>query len=447
MDPRRVLPVFALAAFLVSAGVQDKDAEFADKVRAWVAKLKDPVSVVRKKAEEDLSLMGPRAIPILREEESKLPAGELKQKLGLIIQRIERLQRKFVAAGNSLLLSLSAKDKPVAELLAELQKITSVPIEHDGIPSDAVASLEASHLSLWAAVDQVCKSVGTLAWDVSEKGIVVRAEAYSKPFMATTSGYALIFRGFDRVPPMKGSGDRESISSRAYVAGPPGAQSIAEYLTYEVLTDDKGTNLMKTPKGLVFKTSAGGFKLLGEPNYTQPLYESVNDLLDPNPGRGAVKVKFCKGVAIVRAVLDLSKSVEIRGTAIKNGAKASGPGVALEITSYTPSGSELEMEIVVTDKRIGGKKEKHIFYPETGGKVILRDAAGRDLGAELDRSTGKSTFSGNSGEVTEETSNFKVKATLKEGSPLASIEVWEPGAVEEIRIPFDFKDVPILKTK
>ena len=440
-------PLAALAFLLLGAPPQETD--FPKTVRDLVALLQDRVPAVRKKAEEDLARLGARALPILREEESRQGAGELKNKLGALIQKIDRLHRKAVASGGTLLVTLSAKGKPVSETLAQLQQMTSVPIDRSRIPADALATLEAKGISLWQAVDQVCKSNGDITWDVSEKGIDVRAEPYEKPFMATSSGFALILRGFELY---KGRGgpvpQADYLNSRAYIAGPPEAVSTSAFLIYEAMADDKGTNLMKSPGGLVFKTTTGHYEQLPDPDPSRPLYESVADMRDPNPAKGATKVKLCKGTAFLRLALDLQRCIEIKGAAIKKGAKASAPTVAVEIQDVEVSGAEARLEVAITDKRIAGKKDKHMFNPETGGKVILRDSAGTILQVALEPMTGTSTMSGpDSPAVEQQTTNFKVKAKLASEAPLASFEIWEPAAIEEIKIPFEFRDVPITKAK
>jgi hypothetical protein len=438
----RVVP--AVAIFLFGAApLQRQDAEFDQKVRALFAQLKDRNIAMRKKAEEDLFQMGPAALPILRVEEARLTPGDQKQRAGLVIKRIERKRTKDIASGSTLMVTLNEKDRPVAELLAELQRMTSVPIDHRGIPAGATSSIEASPLSLWEAVDAICKNHGKLAWDVSGKGIAVRRETYSRPFMATESGYALIVRPYLRYPPGQGTGDRDYLRSEVVVAGPPGVVSVAQFITYDALADDKGTNLLAARSGLVTKSTIGEYRMLPAPDMERPFFESVPDNLDASPGRGAARVKVCKGVAIVRAILELERQVEIRGTDLKKGARAAGFGIILDLESVETTGAKARLQIAITDTKVGSRKERRLFYLETGGKVVLKDAAGHEIPCEVETSGGPSPGP----DPTQEITRFKVQAALQPGTTINGIEIWQPINFEEIKIPFDFKDVPIKRPK
>jgi len=208
----------------------------------------------------------------------------------------------------------------------------------------------------------------------------------------------------------------------------------------------KGTNLMKSP-GPTGTASIGGFKILDDPDLSRPLYNSVRDLQDPIPAKDATKVKVCRGIAYVRLAVDSKKGVEIRGPAIKNGAKASAPGIEIKIEDVTVSDQDIRMVVEVTDSNIGVKKDRNALYPETGGKVILRDSRGVDIGAKVEPDPGTTTMSGLPMSYDKETTRFKVEGSLISGVSLASIEVWEPSDIEEIKISFDLKDIPIRKVK
>ena len=445
----RVLAITASVLLLASGPPQDPepDAEFVQSVRALIVQLKDKNKVVRTKAEEDLFQLGPRAIPILRVEESRLSPGELKQKLGIIVKRIERVQRKAIASGSTLQVAVSAKDQPILELLAELQKKTSVPIEQKGIAADAVITLEADGLSLWEAIDQVCKTNGRLTWDVSGKGIALKKETYARPTMANVMGFALVFRGFQRFPPGPGTGDRDYIRSDVDVAGPPGLVSISESLSYEALVDDKGTDLTKSPSGLVFKPSSAAYRMLPDPDMARHFYGGVADVLEAFPARNATKIATCKGVAKVRAVVEMEKRYDIRGPNLKKGAKDSGFGVDLLIEVLDITGNKVRIEVAVTDTRVSDGNARKIFHPLGAGKIVLRDAAGRDLGATFTLASPTSTVGGPAGGANFLTTKFKAQAEVKPDSPLAAVEIWEPALIEEIKIPFDLKDIPIRKAK
>jgi hypothetical protein len=433
-----------LGAFLIAvAAPQESDDEFSRRVQALIDQFRE--SGTRKKAEAELIKIGPRALPLLRKEQTRAE-GDFKTKLEGLIRTMNLADRRMRTQGKTMIVKVVAKDQPLADVASALQASTGVPIELQDAAIEAKVTLDAASSSLWEALDKLCKAHGRLTWDVSDKGIVVREGSNEPGLRAYASGYVLLIREFERRLSDGLMGKRDSINSRAYVAGPPGVLMFAGHVTFQVLVDDKGTNLMKSP-GPSGSASISSFEILDDPDLARPLYSSLRDLQDPIPAKDATKVKVCRGVAFVRLAIDSRKGLEIRGPAIKTGAQASAPGLELKIEEMTLSDREIRMVIEVTDSNITVKKDRNALYPETGGRVILRDSRGVDIGAKLEQETGTTTMSGPVMSYDKQSTKFKVEGSLAYGVSLASIEVWEPSEIEEIKIPFDLKDIPIRKVK
>src|SRR5688572_5979806 len=450
-SPGRASAGLAALVFLLAArpAAQDPDPAFVEKVRGLIVQLKDKNLGLRKNAEDALFGLGPPALPLLRDEEAKLAPGDMKIRLVGIVRRIERKMRMDIACGNTLKVTLAAKDRPITEVFAELQKQTAVPIEHKGIPADAVTTLDVKVLSVWEAVDQICSAHGRLAWDVSEKGITIRREAYSRPILVVSSAYALIVRPFLRFPPGAGTGDRDFIRSDFEVYGPPGAVAVAQFVSYDALADDKGTNLLSTPAGLRIKPPIGEYRMMAEPDATKPLARPVSDILDAAPAKGSTKIKTCTGTATIQSVLEVERRVELRDKALAKGSRDSAFGIALELENLDVSADKARLTVAITETRMGSRREQKVFYPQARGKIVLRDKAGQPIPCEVDQ-LGPSVAGPpprGGGAPKEETTRFRVLAALKEGVVLNGIEVWEATAVEEIKFPFDLKDVPLKKSK
>jgi hypothetical protein len=359
-------------------------------------------------------------------------------------QEATREQRQAIARGKTLLVSINATKKPIADVLADLATKTAVPIERASVPADAVTTMPPAEVCLWNAVDQICRAHGKLAWDVSEQGIAIRNEPYAAPHLATTSGFGILFRSFER----KSRRGEEYASSEAVVIGPPGAVVAVQYLTYTELVDDKGTNLLKAGGSgfkLVSQSTFGSTKRLPAPDPSQPFCEAPQDFVKAVPGPGATMIKSCKGTVIVRAVVEIKKTVEIAGANLKKGAKADAGGSALEVESIESAGESVRVKLAVTDARRGAK-DKAFFYPETPGRVVLRDSAGGEVrGVAVNPTTGSATIG--SGGGSSETMHCEVTGQLPAKTTLAAVELWEPGAVEETKIPFAFRDIPIKASK
>jgi len=439
MSPSVRILALCASALLLAAGPrprQEPDPEFAKKVGLLVDQVKSSDSAARKKADEELVKIGIRALPILR---AALAGGDadFKSRLDAVIGKIEHNHRLAAAQGKTILVRLGAEESLVTRLLTDLQKETGIPIENRSPPSYATAAVAAEGVSLWDAVDRICKAHGQITWDVSRWGVVVRGEMYAPPPVAMNSGYAVLIREFVRPTPAPNK-PPVGLQSEAYVAGPPGVVTSAAYVTYDALTDDRGTDLLKSPglpgSAVVMK----GFNLLPEPDARYPMYVQLVDLAAPAPSALSTRVKTCKGVATVRAVVDLKKTVEIRGPSLKKGAKASAAGLGIRLEQFDLASGRLKIEMDIAESRTSGKKEKNLPYPSSVGKVVLRDADGRDLALGLVPDLTWTPGKGSGGEAT----RYRVEGNLKADLVLAAIEVWEPSEVEEIKIQFDLKDIP-----
>jgi hypothetical protein len=361
-------------------------------------------------------------------------------------QEPTREQRLAIANGKALLVPAIAAGKPIADVFAELERATKVPIERSAVPAGAAATAIKAGQSLWDAVDQVCRAHGKLAWDVGEAGITIRADAYVRPALATASGYGVLFHGFERVEER----GEQYVRSRAVVLGPPGAVVAVHHLTYTELVDDKGTNLLEQGDSggwrLKQRTTTGNPRRLPDPDPTRPFCEAPQDFHELVPAAGATKIKSCKGTAFVRAVVELKKTAVIAGAALKDGAKAEVGGTALEIASLATTDGSVRMTIALTDARRGAK-DKAFSYPELPARLVLRDATGAEVtGVRMEPKAGVMSLSmpgGNSNE----TLRYEVEATLPAGTTLAAVEMWEPAAVQEVKIPFACKDLAILAAK
>jgi hypothetical protein len=435
----------ALWLLVLAGSAIGQNAALDERVHTLIAQLEDPKPVAQKQAEDEIVKLGASALGILRKEHAGA-ADTRKAKLGAIIQRVEHEQRQAIARGKTLLVAVGATGKPIVDVLAELEKTTAVAIDRASVPRDATTSMPPAVLSLWDAVDQICRAHGKLAWDVSASGIAIRSEAYVRPHIAMASGYAVLFRGFER----KTDHGEEYVHSNAVVIGPPGAVVAVHCLMYSDLTDDKGTNLLKPGGGggwkLTSQSTLGDTNRLPEPDFSRVFCEAPQDFLKAVPGQGATKIKSCKGTAVVHAVAELKRTVEIAAKDLKAGAKAKAGGAALEIESMEVTGESVRMVVAITGVR-RGLKDKASFYPETAGRVVLRDSAGDEVrGVTLKPTTGSASIGG-SGAGGSETQRSEIAGRLPAKTTLAAIELWEPGEVEEVKIPFAFKDIPIKGSK
>ena len=191
----------------------------------------------------------------------------------------------------------------------------------------------------------------------------------------------------------------------------------------------------------------GEYRFMPEPDTTRPVYKPVFEILDAAPARNASKVKTCKGTVTFQAMMETDRRLDIRGVNVKKGAKETGFGLTVEIETLETTGGRLRMELALTDSRLPERRQNRITYPQARGKIILRDSAGQEIPVDVDQ-IGKSVPGPATADEPPrlETTRFKVTAALKDAK-LDMIEFLECTAVEETKIAFDFKDVPMKRTK
>jgi hypothetical protein len=144
----------------------------------------------------------------------------------------------------------------------------------------------------------------------------------------------------------------------------------------------------------------------------------------------------------------MERRLEIKGILLKDEAYDAAHGITLEIEKLDASGGRVKADVAVRDRRLNERREQRVFYPQTRGKFILKDSKGQELACEVESKGSKLGPPGADGSPPqEETTRFRIQAALKDGATLQAIELWEPVAQEEIKIPFDFTDVPMKKTK
>ncbi len=178
----------------VMTGQAEADEDLQLAVRGLVRQLNATQLSQREEAEGQLLKLGAKILPLLPEVTVKMPA-EMRQRLGRVRQKLQRTAAE--AAARQSLVSLSATDLPVTEILDALEKQTGNKIELEAQPAGngpPKLSVKFDKTPFWQALDQVLDRAelsvaqfgqpGTITLVPRGEGQVSRAAAacYSGPF-------------------------------------------------------------------------------------------------------------------------------------------------------------------------------------------------------------------------------------------------------------------------
>ena len=147
------------------------------KVGDLLRELSDDSVEVRERAAAMLVERGAEVKRALEAEKSG--AGEeSRRRIDDILARIERRERIAAAVGKATLITIEAKDRLVTEVLADLKRQVSIPIELIDVPEAARVTVSFSQVPFWDAIDRICKASGEVMYHVLETRVRVYGVKY-----------------------------------------------------------------------------------------------------------------------------------------------------------------------------------------------------------------------------------------------------------------------------
>jgi len=160
-----------------------------DRIRALIVDLRSEEIATREKATKALSALGIDAIPALEKFQAG-SEGEVRARLAAAIESLRRDARFLKLAPPVRRVTLSAKDRPLKEVLDDAGLQSGVTCAADPAVADRPVTFEAKGEPLLQALDRLCLARGDLAIEIAEGKVRVAA---GKPAKAPAA-YAGSFR-------------------------------------------------------------------------------------------------------------------------------------------------------------------------------------------------------------------------------------------------------------
>ena len=250
----------------------------------------------REKAGRDLAALGEKALPHLRKALLGTDDPEVKQRLGVLVRRLDRavlVEPKRV--------TLSAKNESPKQILDAVAKQTGYKIEYADDGRATKYSFEFNDTPFWQAVDAVAEAAGlSIQTDYNDAVVRVYAQDSANPYVAYSGPFRLVATNI-------GSSRNVQLSA---ISRRGDTQRVSESLSmsFQIQSEPKNPMLgVLQPELTEAKDELGGSLLLPQqpqgrrsyyPNYYNSGASTHNSYMNVNltrSDRSATKIRSLKG--------------------------------------------------------------------------------------------------------------------------------------------------------
>ena len=398
-----------LLILFAAAGAQDDPV--VKKVRELSEQLRSDDVQVADDAMIDLVKLGEKALPAIKAEILKA-TGDTKLKLEAAAGEIEKGARRARAMGTPVLVSLKADGKPVAAVLAELAASSGQSLAFKELP-DKKLTVSLAGVPFWEAVDAVCKAHGGIMWRVKGADVLVEKGAYREMPRVVKGNVVLFLDGMTSTTYLQQGGSSNLLVDGG-LAWTKGARPLSAFVTLESFEDDKGTNLMTDndsayigEDGWEEQTEAAAARLCER--------LQINDTAIPH--EDAEHIAVLKGTVSVKYALNWKKALSLANPLAAKGQSHKAGDNTVSLQEFAVNGRKVAMKVALTMK---GEPEEFAVRPRD---FVIVDKEGKSHA-----SVGR-------------IENWE--STSPEKAEVAAFEFIQAEEVEEISIPFEFKNIPI----
>ena len=390
----------------------------AETVRALVEKLGSEEIAEREKAAADLIKLGPAALPALRKHEAG-SEGVTRTALRSVINRIERTDRLDKLLGSGPAVTLDVKDAEIEKVIAEMARQTGLDITGFFLDSSMRVTLKCQATPVWKAVDDLCRAHGGSAARYTSRTIVVEGGLEPGTALATNRSLAVQFR-----PPRRSQDGKLMLNG--VVTYPPGVPVWTTALEFDEITDDQKTSLAT-------RDDDGGFSLadyLPLPGVAGQFASKVNHRSSGELGKGAKRLSRLRGSVVAKVPVEFKTLITVPHPMKESSTLADEGGYRVELTPKRKD-EKVMIRIRFHQRPEGDKDDDHDFERDTKRAFGIRDDQGV-LYVTRARSM-----------IFEDSEPTQVEVLVPKGREIAAFEIMDILEFTEIRIPFDFSELPI----
>ena len=411
-----------VAALLVFAALPQGD-DLRKRVRELVEQLQSDEIQALEDAQVALIALGPAATDAIKDEIKKV-GGDTKLRLEEALRKIDRNVKRGRALGAPILVTVNAKGKPIADLFEEMKTSTGQPIACHDLPPDKI-TIAFEKLGFWEALDRVCKTHGGVMWAVKEKEIVVSKRAYRDLPKVFRGNQIVYFERLSSDHQLRGPASPPTLSLEGGFAWTRSSIVPRETLVIEEFQDDQGTDLRARAAGGSFTVNEE--EAVNPEHLVKPISFSESTALHER----AQKLVTLKGALRLEYVLESRKVVSFEKPAGMVGKPVKSGNLTVTLQRWNVTDGELDARVHVQAATVRDRIPiRASGFRVIDSKGVAHPAAG-SVDEDSDEDTGKVEYEAD------------LELSIGGGIEIASLEFTIPIDIEEIVIPFDFKDLPL----
>lgn len=400
------------------------------EIQAAVERLGSDDFRVRERAGELLAKVGDRALPLLKAALQTSDDPEVTRRLQVLTKQfeIDRLTKPRRV-------TVSAKNRPVKEVLAELATQTGYKIRVENVTERMPITFECQEMPILEAVDQVCERAGVVSnIDDNDGAIVISIGDSSNPYTMYTGPFRIVatnvnanrslqLSGLPRRSPLPPQPEFLNISFMVQSEPKTPLLNVGQPIVTKAI-DDKGNSLIVAESANELTVGSAGANRC----YSVGFNCAVN-----HPARQATTIKELRAKVAVEVLAENRIDLVIENIQAANGKKFVGRSLTIEVGKMTTQNNEVKLALTV--RRNNGNPDDYSWLNGLHQRLELLDTNGvkyQSLGLEIQS---------NGPNVTTFQMQFIKPPNRKIGKPsqLHCIE-WVPLSRE---IEFTFKDIPL----
>ncbi len=351
--------------------------------------------------------------------------GELKARLESVLARIGRARRAEAAMGRPVRVTLKGA-RPLAEHLEELKKRTGLALEWSKLPPEPV-ELDLVDATPWQALAEACRARGGVDWTIGEQSVVVAPGTPRTRPLAAREQFAFVLEQVQVTTSFHNGGSSTSVQVFGFACWPAGAQPSRAQLAISRFVDDKDTDLLPRRPGFGMMVEEG------DPRSERPvgaIRQALRAWGQTPPGEGATKIAVLKGEAQLRFVLDSRKLAVIESPGRDANAQATfGAKGRFTLKKFSRTAGS-----VSATAELSWTSDDPVSSVEY--QVATKEGKARPLKARQTRTSISHSLTGRTTTI-----EVELRGQVGEADEIAALEVTVPSDVEDVDIPFEFRDL------
>lgn len=372
---RRIIAVAGLCALALTthSWADDKAPAVTDPTAKLIERLASPDYKVRESATKALEERGVELLPELRKALDGEHPAEARKRIAALVERFERLR---ILSPRRITLSL--KDRPVAEAIKEIAKQTGYAIQYQG-NRNVLITIDFKNATFWEAMDYICTMAGLVMHHNEGQGLVLYQNEGYWPYVYYDGPFKVVANNFNY---------NKTFNFGPLQRNPAANQLRSESLTFSfTLHSEPKLPLMSvsTPRiieatddmGMSMKPETNPHEVAYQHNYSgYRTYQYGSSLILSWPNKEARTVKRLRGLIPVTLLGEQKPEVTIPDILKAKGKKVTSSTVELQIENVTEQNKTRYLIKMNVRNLASNASSDYTWMNSVHQRIELQDAKG-----------------------------------------------------------------------